>query len=48
MLALGCDFDKNLLSLMLDNDFVVIKNVVVAAEVVPKTVGGSSRVQDSN
>lgn len=44
---LDCDFDENMLSLMLENDFVVIDNVATTTKLVPKNVGGSSKVQDS-
>lgn len=38
---LDCDFDENMLSLMLENDFVVIDNVATTTKLVPKNVGGS-------
>lgn len=45
---LDCDFDENVLSSMLENDYVTMINnhVVEATKVVLKNVGGSPRVQD--
>lgn len=42
---LDCDFNENVLSLILDNGFVVINNA--AAELMPKNVGRNSRLQHS-
>lgn len=44
---LDCDFGEHVLSLILDNDYVLVNDIVIVAKVVPKNVGRSSRVQDS-